>query len=163
MSGNYFSFNCCLPSARQMELKWLHYKCKISHLKRQGIVLISRPGHICSLLLYCNFLLKELPIVEQKCLLALCAWSRWKCHWFIKWTAANILSLVPFEFLVHWRLFGEWGPTCLWYSYIFRWSIKCYYLKQAFLWIAYKASLAHDWSDLSQTVVLWENISLNLF
>lgn len=107
VSGNYFSFNCHLPSARQMELKWLHYKCNISHLKRKGIVLVSRPGHIYSILLCCNILLKELPIVEQRRLLAPCVQLRWKCHWFIKWTAVNILSLVPFEFLAWWRLFGE--------------------------------------------------------
>lgn len=131
VSGNYFSFNCCLPSARQLELKWLHYKCNISHLKRKGIVLVSRPGHIYSQLLYCNILLKELPIVEQRRLLALWTRFRWKCHWFIKRTAVNRLSLVPFEFLAHWRLFGKWSPTCRRHSYVFRWSIKCYYLKQA--------------------------------
>lgn len=94
---------------------------------------VSRPGHVYNLLLHCIIVFKEQPVVEQRRQLALLCvlffYSSVKCHRFIKWTAVNIL--VPFEFMVHWRAFAEWSLTCPWYTYVFRWSIKCYYLKQA--------------------------------
>lgn len=57
VSGDCCSFSCCLPCARQLEIKCLHYRCNISHLKRKK-AFVSRPDHI-----YCDiemFPLKEL-------------------------------------------------------------------------------------------------------